>query len=468
MPTSAADAFRPLHELAGELRSGRLRAAELVELYLERIARYGDRLHAYVCVYADEARLVAEAADKALRAGQDLGPLHGMPIAVKDIIDMEGRITTAGSKAWRERVSAVTATVVRRLMAAGAIVIGKTHTVELAFGGWGTNEHCGTPWNPWDLHTHRVPGGSSSGSAVATAAALAAAGIGTDTGGSVRLPAAFCGLVGLKTTVGRISTHGIVPLSATLDSVGPLTRSVEDAALLCNALQGPDPAQPATQGVALDDTLAPLRRGVEGMRLAALPSAERGSVDPEVLSAYDASLATLAELGAEIVDVELPQPFSAYTQANATIMEAEGYVENEALIERDDLPLDRHVRERFRRGRGIGAAAYVRVLRQRAQAAHAFDEALDGVDALLTPTTATPAIAVADVDESVSPAHFTRAGNFVGLCGLAVPNGLTAAGLPTSLLINGRAFDEARVLRIGWALEQAHAPQARVVPSGLD
>ena len=206
-------------------------------------------------MYAADARLAAEAADKAIRAGHAVGPLHGVPVALKDLVDLEGRVTTGGSKVWAKRVSAVTATLARRLISAGMIVLGKTHTVEFAMGGWGTNTHMGTPWNPWDATVHRTPGGSSSGSGVAVAAGLAPAAIGTDTGGSVRLPASWCGIVGLKVTVGRISTFGVLPLSTTLDTPGPMARSVEDAALLYRVLNGPDPNDPSTAVWIADDPL---------------------------------------------------------------------------------------------------------------------------------------------------------------------------------------------------------------------
>jgi aspartyl-tRNA(Asn)/glutamyl-tRNA(Gln) amidotransferase subunit A len=223
--------FMTVHALSAAIGAGSLTSTDIVECCLDRIAAYDSKLHAFVEVYADEARLAAKAADQAIRSGHRLGPLHGIPIALKDIIDMKGRITTGGSKVWEGRVSPTTATVAQRLIGAGMIVIGKTHSVEFAMGGWGTNTHMGTPWNPWDMETHRTPGGSSSGSGVAVAAGMVPAAIGTDTGGSVRLPASFCGLAGLKTTVGRISLHGILPLSTTLDTPGPMTRSVEDAAL---------------------------------------------------------------------------------------------------------------------------------------------------------------------------------------------------------------------------------------------
>src|SRR5262245_24535178 len=267
-----------------------LSPVDVVDALLARIRKWDPSLHAYVDVYADEARMAAEAADRAIRSGHRVGPLHGVPIELKDLVGLEGRITTGGSKVWEKRVSPVTATLARRLIGAGMIVLGKTHTVEFAMGGWGTNTHMGTPRNPWDLAVHRTPGGSSSGSGVAVSAGLAPAAIGTDTGGSVRLPASWCGIVGLKVTAGRISTYGVLPLSSTLDTPGPMTRSVEDAALLYRVLNGPDAGDPATRQWTPDDPLPALRRGVAGLRLATMPEAERAGVDTEVLAAYDASV----------------------------------------------------------------------------------------------------------------------------------------------------------------------------------
>jgi aspartyl-tRNA(Asn)/glutamyl-tRNA(Gln) amidotransferase subunit A len=194
-----------------------------------------------------------------------VGPLHGIPIALKDLVELDGDIATGGSKAWSERRARRTATLVTRLLRAGMIVIGKTHTVEFALGGWGTNQHMGTPWNPWDRSTHRIPG-SSSGSGVAVAARQAPWAIGTDTGGSVRMPASYCGVTGLKTTIGRTSTCGVLPLSPTLDTPGPIARCAQDAALLFNPLQGPDPLDPRTRGIEPADPMPALGRGVRGMR----------------------------------------------------------------------------------------------------------------------------------------------------------------------------------------------------------
>lgn len=459
--------FATARGIAAAIHGGETTAGAVTERFLQRIAKHGEKLHAFVAVYGDDARLAAEAADKAIRAGHAVGPLHGVPVAVKDIVDMEGRVTTGGSKAWKDRVSPTTATLARKLIAAGCIVLGKTHTVEFAMGGWGTNQHMGTPWNPWDLKTHRAPGGSSSGTGVAVASGLAPWGIGTDTGGSVRLPASWCGVFGLKTTIGRISVHGVLPLAPTLDTPGPLARDVEDGAILFNLLQGPDPLDPLTFRHPPSDPLPQLRRGVAGLRLAKLPAAEREICDREVLDAFDESLKVLQRLGAEIVDVRLPRRFADFTQMTGRIIAAEGYSFVGDLIDSNDKPIDEAVRPRLRPGRDMRAQDYILALREREQFKREFAEALAGVDALLTPTTATAAPEVAKIDQSTTPAVFTRAGNLLDLCAAAVPNGFTAGGLPTSLQILCRSYDEAAALRIAWAYEQATDWHKRR-PAGLD
>src|SRR6476661_7874854 len=286
--------YLPAHVQAAEIAARRLSPVPVVEALLARIAAYDPKLHAYIDVYADDARLAAEAADKAIRAGHAVGPLHGVPIAIKDLVEIEGEIAMGGTAAWRNRIAPHTATLVQRLMAAGMINLGKTHTVEFAYGGWGTNQHLGTPWNPWDDRVHRAPGGSSSGSGVAVAARMAPWAIGTDTGGSVRIPAAWNGITGLKTSIGRISTFGVLPLSPTLDTPGPITRDIEDAALLLAVLQGEDRCDRHTLGVHNVDPMSELRLGVKGLRLARLSADERDGIDAEVLAAYDRSVDGLA------------------------------------------------------------------------------------------------------------------------------------------------------------------------------
>src|SRR5215468_5443360 len=235
-----------LTELARGLAERRISSREIVAEYLERIAALDSKLHSFIEVFADDALAAADNADRERAAGRAHGALHGLPIAIKDLVHIHGRTTTAGSKSRPYGVARETATAAERLIAVGMIPLGKTHLVEFAFGGWGRNAPLGAPWNPWDANVHRVAGGSSSGSAVAVAAGLAPAAIGSDTGGSIRIPAALCGLTGLKPTYGLVSLHGAVALSRTLDSIGPLARTVEDAALLVGAMAGADVRDPAT------------------------------------------------------------------------------------------------------------------------------------------------------------------------------------------------------------------------------
>lgn len=254
--------FMTISELAPLLRKREISPVELTGAFLERIERFQERTRAYITVTADRARADAKAAEAALRAGNDLGPLHGIPIALKDLCDTAGIRTTSGSQGREDYVPDTSCTVAKKLARAGTVLLGKTNMVEFAFGPFGLNPHFGTPPNPWDAD--RAPGGSSSGSGVAVATGLATAAIGTDTGGSVRIPAAFCGLVGLKTTQGRVGTAGITPLSWTLDSVGPLARCVEDAALVYEAIAGPEPGDDTACGMPPCDAIAGAETRCEG------------------------------------------------------------------------------------------------------------------------------------------------------------------------------------------------------------
>ena len=454
-------AFTPVHVLAAEMAAGKLTSKKLTETCLSRIESHGVKLHAFVAVYADEALRAAHAADEAIASGHRVGPFHGIPVALKDIIDMEGRITTGGSKVWEKRVSPHTATLARKLVGAGMIVLGKTHSVEFAIGSFGTNTHMGTPWNPWDRKVLHAPGGSSSGTAVAVAAGLAPWGIGTDTGGSVRIPSSWCGLAGLKTTIGRISVHGVLPLAHTLDTPGPMCRSVEDAALLYNLLQGPDPLDPLTLRRPPDNPLPLLKRGVAGLVMARLPAGERAQVDAEVLAAYDASLAVLERLGAKLVDVSLPRTFADLSAMAGLLVGCEGYSYVGELVDNASLPVDPDVRPRIGAGRNVSARDYLLLLREREQLKRDWSKALAGCDAFLAPTTLTAALRVADIDQSGTAASVTRPVNLVDGCALAVRNGFTRNGLPTSLQIACRGYNEETALRIGWAYEQAAAWRER-------
>ena len=452
---------------ADALAAGELTSERLVEALLARLERLEPRLGAFVDVYADDARAAATAADAARRAGNAAGRFHGVPVALKDIIDIEGRITTGGSKVWESRISPVTATLARRLMDAGLVVIGKTRTVEFAMGSWGTNTHMGTPWNPWDLAVHRAPGGSSSGSGVSVAARLVPWAIGTDTGGSVRLPAAWNGLTGLKVSLGRVSCHGVLPLAHTLDTPGPMCRSVEDAVALYLLIRGRDAHDPLTWHLPAGDPRSDLDRGVAGMRLARMPERERDGVDDDVLAAYDDSLATLADLGATVVDVDLPRRFVPMGDLVGQIIAAEGHTWVGEYVDDDSLPVDDDIRPRIRPGRDMPAREYIEAQRERAVVKREFDAALAGIDALLTPAVRTAAPVVADIDQSTTAAIFTRPVNLIDGCALAVPNGMTAGGLPISLQIVCRAHEEATALRIGQAFQKATDWHTRV-PPGLD
>ncbi|MGH7092144.1 MAG: amidase [Stellaceae bacterium] len=457
MPTPTNDpSLLPAHTIAADIAARRLSPVDVIEAHLARIAAYEPKLRAFIDLYADDARLAAEAADKAIRSGHAVGPLHGIPIALKDLIDLEGRITTGGSAVWRERRSPVTATLAKRLIAAGMIVLGKTHTVEFAMGGWGTNQHMGTPWNPWDPEVARTPGGSSSGTGVAVAAGFAPWGIGTDTGGSVRLPSSWCGLSGLKTTIGRVSTYGILPLAPSLDTPGPLARSVEDAALLFSVMQGADPLDPRTLSAPPPTNPMPgLKRGVKGLRLGRMPAAERAGTAPDVLAAYDSALELLARLGAEIVSPALPFRFADTMLQTGRIIGSESYALVGHLVDNPNLPIDEAVRPRIGLGRSISAREYLEALAERDRVKHEFLAAIDGIDAVLTPTTQTAAIPLDEVDQNTTPAHYTRVFNLLEMCALALPNGFTADGLPISLQIACRPYDEAMALRIGWAYQHA-------------
>jgi aspartyl-tRNA(Asn)/glutamyl-tRNA(Gln) amidotransferase subunit A len=319
----------------------------------------------------------------------------------------------------------------------------------------------GTPRNPWDMSVHRVPGGSSAGTGAGVAAGLAVCGVGTDTGGSVRLPAGFCGIAGLKVTEGRLPTDGIIPLSQTLDTPGPVARSVEDTVLMFQVMDG-------AEGWAIDRDRthchglhAALRRGVAGLRLGVLDDRERAECTTDVLEAYDAAVDRLRHLGADLQVFRTPRGYADLTAASGRLIAAEGYYHHGHLYEQNELPMDEDVRARMLAGRDVSAVDYLRIFDDRERTRSAYLGAMDGFDAVLTPTMTTAAPGIDEVDQAVSPAHFTRHVNYLGMCALAVPTTLTPAGLPTSLQVIARGDDEAMAVRIGAALEAAQPPTAR-------
>jgi aspartyl-tRNA(Asn)/glutamyl-tRNA(Gln) amidotransferase subunit A len=455
--------FQSLAELADLLAGGKTSSREIVEACLARIDALDGQLHAFVDVYRDDARAAADRADLERREGVVRGPLAGLPIALKDLLHLEGRQTTAGAKSWLGRVSDHTATAVERLIAAGMIPLGKTHMVEFAFGGWGRNQAMGAPWNPWDLRTHRIAGGSSSGSAVAVAAGLAPAAIGSDTGGSIRIPAALCGLTGLKPTYGLVSLYGAVPLSPTLDSIGPLARTVEDAALLTAAIAGRDPHDPVTLDAPPFDVGTSLSRKVNGatslagLRITALArDCFPAYTLPDVTRAYDDAIATLRGLGASVDEAMVPLDFDEIMLKNGQIIAAEAYAIHRAYIEGERLDVDPWVKKRILAGKSIGAADYIDDIAARRRAGASFAEWMRDRDALLSPTVPITALPLAAVDENTIPlATWTRAANYLGVCALSLPAGFSADGLPIGVQVMGARFAETTLIRIGRAFQKA-------------
>ncbi|HRD77637.1 MAG TPA: amidase [Hyphomicrobiaceae bacterium] len=424
---------------------------------IDRIEAENQRLKAFTHVLRADGIADAERADRLTKAGAGNGLVHGLPIVVKDIIDVAGVTSGCGPRAGAPP-AVRDAHVVRRLRSEGAVVVAKTHTVEYAFGGYGTNITVGTPWNPWDRKVHRIPGGSSSGTGVAVGAGLVPAGLGTDTGGSVRTPASLCGCVGLKTSIGLVSRAGVAPLSQTLDTVGPLARDVTTAAYMLAAMQGHDPDDPSTDGVKPVDPLSGIEKGVNGLRLGVFQAVDLPGINPEVLADFGVAVKRLTDLGALAKPLRLPQSLDAMTRGCGTIIASEAYANYRALVDDEASKLAAPIRNRMKAARNIGAADLIQTRRERREWISALLAAIDGFDAVVLPTMAFPAIPVSDVDEAVSPLGTTRWVNYLALAGLSVPTALSKGGLPMGLQIVVRRFDDPLALRIGRAFEAARGP----------
>ncbi|ETX06790.1 MAG: hypothetical protein ETSY2_15015 [Candidatus Entotheonella gemina] len=455
--------FQTISELARQLRSGDLSPVALTEHCLARMEALEPTLHAFRLPTPERAMATARAAEIALRAGQDLGPLHGIPYAVKDLFDIKGLPTTAGSDILRDHIAPEDASVTARLARAGMILLGKTHTVQFAYGGVGINHHHGTPHNPWHQTPH-VPGGSSSGSGVAVAAGMVPMALGSDTGGSVRIPASLCGTVGLKTTVGQVSRAGVFPLSWSLDSVGALTRSVEDAALVYQCIHGPDPLDPSTQGAECHDVMATLRRGVRGLRLAFAETAFWDHADAEVTRAVRQCGDVFANLGAQVEPIAFPEAADALAlNPGGLVIAAEAYTIHRERLEAHADQYDPIISSRIIQGQDIRAADYFQTTQAWDRLRQQVAQTLLDVDALLVPATMIPAKPTAAVDadtdayvqHNLSYLRNTSIGNILDLCGLSVPCGFTSEGLPIGLMIYTKPRHEAMLLRIGYAFEQA-------------
>jgi len=454
--------YQTITDLADGIRKGEITSTQLVQNLLDRIKSLDGQLNAFRLKCPERALEQAAAADRQIRDGKDPGILHGIPYAVKDLFDVKGLPTTAGASLLEKNIAAANAHAVQQLNRAGMILLGKTNTVQFAYSGVGINHDHGTPHNPWN-RIHHVPGGSSSGSAVAVAAGMTPMALGTDTGGSVRIPASLCGTAGLKTTVGRVSRAGVYPLSWSLDSVGALTRSVEDAALVYQRLQGVDANDETTWGLTVQNVLNGLKDGVRGMKMAFAESVFWEDADPEIEKAVRECGKVFEGLGAKVSSIEFSEAQQArQLNSKGLIIAAEAYTLNKKWLEEHFDRLDPIVAHRMIKGKEIEAAEYLqnnlawRSLRSKAV------NSLRDVDALLVPTTAIPALPTAEIDadmetysaRNLSYLRNTAIGNVLNMCGLSVPCGFTQQGLPIGLMIYAKPFQENMVLRAGYAFQE--------------
>jgi aspartyl-tRNA(Asn)/glutamyl-tRNA(Gln) amidotransferase subunit A len=464
-----------LDQAAAALRDGSLTSVALTERLLERSDALDPQLGAWQVRFDEAALARAAAADAELAAGTDLGPLHGIPLAVKDIIAAAEGDTTAGSLIFDPEWGAGRdAPVVTRLRDAGAVIVGKTTTMEFALGSPDPAKPFPAPRTPWDPNAWA--GGSSSGSGAAVGAGLALAALGTDTGGSIRVPAALCGVSGLMPTYGRVPKSGVVPLSYSLDHVGPLALSARDCALMLGVLAGPDPTDPSSVERPLADWAGSLRDSLEGMTI----GVERqnffpATVDPELRGVFDAAVAVLAERGATVVEVELPR-YEEMLVANMVTINSEALAYHHADLQERWDDYFAGTRASFAQGAYITGADYVQAQRARRRAQRELTDLFTEVDAIVSPTCATGAIPydafdsdrASELDDLFQDLNvlfslfFTPYWDCVGNPALAVPMGFTEAGMPLSLQIGGRPFDEQTVLDVGHAFQAATDWHARV------
>ncbi|HEY5950443.1 MAG TPA: Asp-tRNA(Asn)/Glu-tRNA(Gln) amidotransferase subunit GatA [Kofleriaceae bacterium] len=464
-------------DTAQKISAGEITAARVVDRYLERIETIDREIGAYLTVDGEGARAAADAIDKQRAAGQRLGPLAGVPIGLKDVLVTRGLETTAASKILQGWIPPYDGTVVEKLRAAGAIVLGKLNCDEFAMGSSTESSAYKQTKNPWN--TERVPGGSSGGSSAAVAAGLCAASLGTDTGGSIRQPAAFCGVVGLKPTYGRVSRWGVVAFASSLDQVGPMTRSVHDAALVLQAIAGFDPRDSTSLDAPVPQYADALVGDVTGLKIGLPHEYFEGAIDTEVKVAIERTVAALKDRGAEIIDISLPHTslaLAAYyivapAEASSNLARYDGIRFGKAAAGAKDL-LDLYMKSR---GAGFGPEVKRRVMLgtyalrsgyydayyKKAQQVRAlikgdFDKAFQHVDVILTPTTPTAAFkfgAKATPMDMYLGDVFTLSCNLAGLPGLSVPCGLTSEGLPIGAQLLGKPLDEATLLRVGHVVE---------------
>jgi aspartyl-tRNA(Asn)/glutamyl-tRNA(Gln) amidotransferase subunit A len=458
-------AFASIAELAPRLAAREISPVEVTDATLARIEQLEPKLNAYITVTAESARHAARAAEAAILAGHYHGPLHGIPVAIKDLYATRGVATTFGSPLYADWVPDFDAAAVEQLKRAGAVLLGKTNLHELAYGSTSANAHYGAVHNPWRLDHH--PGGSSGGSSAAVAAGVAYAAMGSDTGASIRQPAACTGIVGIKPTFGRLSKFGALPLAWSQDHAGPLTRTVRDAALVLQALAGHDPRDPSSVARPVPDFSAGISDGIAGLRIGVARAFFFDDCAPGVVDAIEAALRVLEELGARIEEVALPDMDAAYTVGTVTIA-VEGAAFHAAdLRERPELFSD-ELRAAFELGSFYSGVDYVQAQRVRRQVMQATKRAMASFDAVVMPTSPVPTtpIASSPPEHAMLRPRNTMPFNVLGLPGISVPCGFTGDGLPVGLQIIGKAFDEAGVLRLAHAYEQATDWPRRRPPLG--
>ena len=458
---STEPALMSLVAVAKAIASKEVSSREVTRSCLHRIAEWQPKLNAFMAIESEDALKAADAADTALAKGNNRGPLHGVPLAHKDMYYDEGKVVTCGSKIRRDFVATTTSTALQRLKDAGTVRLGSLQMVEFAYGPTGHNPHYGAVRNPWNVD--HITGGSSSGSGSAVAARLTFAALGSDTGGSIRMPAHFCGVTGLKTTVGRVSRAGAMPLSQSLDTVGPLAQTVEDCALLLGLMAGADPEDPTASTLPVPDYMAATKGSLKGLKIGVPTAFYVDDLDSEVARILEETVAILKGEGAKIVQVELPEQRQLTAACQFVLATEAAAFHKRWMIERpgDYGP---QVLMRLQNGLAISGVSYLEAMRWRGPALAAHNAAVAGVDAMIAPVAPAAAPTIAESDVGNSPdaeaviqrlTRFTRPINYLGLPSLSIPAGFTSRGLPVGMQLVGRSFDEAMLLRIGTAFQRA-------------
>ena len=456
-------------ELARLIASKQVSPVEVVRAHLDRITSLDGSLKSFITVAADAAMAAAREAEAAVAGGRPLGPLHGVPLGLKDLYDTAGIPTTGGSKILAQRVPTADATVVRRLREAGMIVLGKLNMVEFAYGPEGRNPHYGHARNPWDVATHRMAGGSSSGSGVAVAAGLVPVALGSDTGGSIRIPCSLCGLTGIKPTYGRVSRAGVLPLSWSMDHVGPMTRNAADTALVLGAMAGYDAADPTTSVLPVPDYMAALTGDLRGVRVGLLRSFFLDGAATDVRAAVETAARALEKAGAVVDEVALPGVRHVAAGALAVVA-TEAMTYHAAWLRTRRGDYDPDVSTRLMAGAFVTGVHYVRGQQARALMRREVDDALARRDVLLAPATPITAPGIDERQTTLGDGpsdirsaliRLTRPFNFSGHPACSLPCGFSGDGLPIGMQLVGRPFDEATVLRVADAYQRVTDWHAR-------